>query len=36
MTGGMADVAAGGAGLLGAVVVRVVSVTVGCRRWCTG
>ena len=36
MTGGVADVAAGGAGVLGAVVVRVVLATVGCRGWCTG
>ena len=36
MTGSVADVAAGGAGVLGAVVVRVVSATVGCRGWCTG
>ena len=36
MTGGVAYVAAGGRCDLGAVVVRVVSVTVGCRGWCTG
>ena len=36
MTGDVADVAAGGGGVLGAVVVRVVSVTVGCHGWCTG
>ena len=32
----VADVAAGGGGVLGAVVVRVVSATVGSRGWCTG
>ena len=36
MTGGVADVAAGGGGVLGAVVVRVVSAIVGCRGRCTG
>ena len=36
MTVGVADVAAGGGGVLGAVVVRVVLATLGCRRWCTG
>ena len=36
MTSGVDDVAAGGGGVLGAVVVRVVSAAVGCRRWCTG
>ena len=36
MTGGVADVAAGSGGVLGAVVVTVVSATVGCRGWCTG
>ena len=36
MTGGVADVAAGVGGVLGAVVVRVMSTMVGCRRWCTG
>ena len=33
---GVADVAAGGGGVLGAVVVRVVSATVACHKWCTG
>ena len=33
---GLADVAAGSGGVLGAVVVRVVSVMVGCRGSCTG
>ena len=36
MTGGVADVAAGGGGVLGAVVVRVVLAMVGCHGWCTG
>ena len=36
MMGGVAGVAASGGGVLGAVVVRVVSATVGCRGWCTG
>ena len=36
MTGGVTDVAAGGGGVVGAVVVRVVLATVGCRGWCTG
>ena len=36
MTGGVAHVDAGGGGVLGAVVVRVVLATVGCRGWCTG
>ena len=36
MTGGVADVAAGGGRVVGAVVVRVVLATVRCHRWCTG
>ena len=36
MTGGVAHVAAGGGGVIVAVVVRVVSATVGCRGWCIG
>ena len=36
MTGGVAHVAAGGGGVVRAVVVRVVLATVECRGWCTG
>ena len=36
MTGGVADVAARGGGVVGAVVVRVMLATMGCRGWCTG
>ena len=36
MAGGVANVAAGGEGVVGAVVVRLVLATVGCRGWCTG
>ena len=36
MTCGVADVAAGGGGVVGAVVVRVVLATVRCRGCCTG
>ena len=36
MTGGVAHVASGGGGLIGAVVVRLVLATVGCRGWCFG
>ena len=36
MTGGVAHVASGGGGVIGAVVVRLVLATVGCRRWCIG
>ena len=36
MTGGVAQVASGGGGVIGAVVVRVVLATVGCRGWCIG
>ena len=36
MTGGVAHVAAGGGGVIGPVVVRVVLATVGCRGWCIG
>ena len=36
MTGCVALIAAGGGGVVGAVVVRVVLATVGCRGWCTG
>ena len=36
MMGGVAHVAASGGGMVGAVVVRVVLATVGCRGWCTG
>ena len=36
MTGGVADVAAGGGGVLGTVVVRVVLATLACRVWCSG
>ena len=35
MTSGVADVSAGGGGVVGAVVVRVVLAMVGCRGWCT-
>ena len=36
MTGGVAHAAAGGGGVIDAVVVRVFLATVGCRRWCIG
>ena len=36
MTGGVVHVAAGGGGVIRAVVVRVVLATVGCRGWCVG
>ena len=36
MTGGVAHVASGGGGVIGAVVVSVVLATVGCRGWCIG
>ena len=36
MTGGVADVAAGGGGVLDAMVMRLVLATVGCRGLCTG
>ena len=36
MTGGVAHVASGGGGVIGAVVVRLVLATVGCRGWCIG
>ena len=36
MMGGVVLGAAGGGGVIGAVVVRVVLATVGCRRWCIG
>ena len=34
MMGAVAHVAAGGGAVIGAVVVRVVLATVGCRGWC--
>ena len=36
MTGGVANAAAGGGGVIGAVVLRVVLATLGCRGWCIG
>ena len=36
MTGGVAHVASGGRGVIGAVVVRLVLATVGCHGWCIG
>ena len=36
MTGGVAHVASGHGGVIGAVLVRVVLATVGCRGWCIG
>ena len=36
MTGGVAHIASGGGAVIGAVVVRVVLATVGCRRSCIG
>ena len=36
MTAGVAHVAAGGGGVMGAVVVRMVLTTLGCRGWCIG
>ena len=36
MTGGVAHVASGVGGVIGAVVVSLVLATVGCRGWCIG
>ena len=36
MTGGVAHIASGGGGVIGAVVVILVLATVGCRGWCIG
>ena len=36
MTGGVAHVASGSGGVIGAVVVRLVLATVGWRGWCIG
>ena len=36
MTDEVAHVASGGGGVIGAVVVRLVLGTVGCRGWCIG
>ena len=36
MTGGVSHIASGGGCVIGAVVLRLVLATVGCRGWCIG